>query len=196
MGKEIVFIEPPYGWNAEQLDPSFPLMYLAGTAEKCDWKAQIIDMQTLEDPLPKADVYAVSATSPQWIDAVKLSHRLMQEHPESLRIVGGNHISYDLCLGMSTEFNVCVAGEGEQILEEILQNPQKWITHKPIGIRADPIENLDAIPFPGKTLNRLETVQTWNILGQRIISASRWPDSIAWMQWRLRLLRFMGDTWT
>jgi anaerobic magnesium-protoporphyrin IX monomethyl ester cyclase len=152
MQKTIVFLEPPYGWNNEQLDPSFPLMYLAGIAEKCGWEAQIIDMQTIEDPLPKADVYAVTATSPQWIDAVKLSHRLKQEHPESLRMVGGNHTSYDLTLGMPTEYNVCVAGEGEQILEVILRDPKKWKHDEPIAIRTDPIENLDTVPFPARHL--------------------------------------------
>ncbi len=150
--QKIALIEPPYGWLGPQLEPSFPLMYLAAVAEKCGWKAQIIDMQTLEDPLPEADVYAVTATSPQWSDAAKLSHTLAKEHPESLRIVGGNHTSYDLAEGRATAFNVCVAGEGEQILEEILSDPQKWKQNKPIGIRTAPLENLDAIPFPARHL--------------------------------------------
>ena len=94
----------------------------------------------------------MTATSPQWNSAVKISERLAKEHPNSLRIIGGNHISYDLTLGNTTKFNVCVAGEGEQILEVILRNPQKWKAESPIGIRTDPIENLDAIPFPARHL--------------------------------------------
>lgn len=152
MARKICCVEPPYGWFTAKLDPPFPLMYLAAVAEKCGWEAQIVDMENLEDPLPEADVYAVTATSPQWVDAVKLSKRLAKEHPESLRIVGGNHISYDLTLGMPTDFNVCVAGEGEQILEEILQEPAKWKQNKPICIRTNPLENLNAIPFPARHL--------------------------------------------
>jgi len=149
---KICLIEPPYGWFAEHLDPPFPLMYLAAVAEKQGWQAEIVDMVNLDSSLPEADIYAVTATSPQWSDAVKISTRLAKEHPESLRIVGGNHVSYDLSEGMSTEFNVCVAGEGEQILEVILRNPKKWKQNRPIAIRTDPIENLDAIPFPARHL--------------------------------------------
>jgi len=152
MQKSIVFLEPPYGWFAEQLDPPFSLMYLAAVAEKQGWQATIVDMANSESLIPEADIYAVTATSPQWKSAVKLSERLAKEHPDKLRIVGGNHISYSLAEGAPTKFNVCVAGEGEQIIEVILRNPQKWKTENQIGIRTDPIENLDAIPFPARHL--------------------------------------------
>jgi radical SAM superfamily enzyme YgiQ (UPF0313 family) len=150
--QRIIFVEPPYGWFAEQLDPPFSLMYLAAVAEKQGWQAEIVDMANLDSPIPEADVYAVTATSPQWSSAVKISERLTKEYPKSLHIVGGNHISYDLTQGQLTKFDVCVAGEGEQILKVILQNPKKWKADKPIGIRTDPIENLDAIPFPARHL--------------------------------------------
>lgn len=150
--QKICFVEPPYGWFAEQLDPPFPLMYLAAVAEKQGWQAEIVDMANPDSPIPEADIYAVTATSPQWKSAVKLSERLAKEHPESLRIVGGNHISYDLNERTPTKFNVCVAGEGEQILDVILRNPQKWKNESQLGIRTDPIENLDAIPFPARHL--------------------------------------------
>jgi len=150
--QKICLIEPPYNWFAEQLDPPFSLMYLAAVAEKQGWQATIVDMANAESPIPEADIYAVTATSPQWNSAMKLSERLAKEHPDSLKIVGGNHVSAVPMDAKSSKFNVCVAGEGEQILEVILRNPQKWKTESQIGIRTNPIENLDAIPFPARHL--------------------------------------------
>lgn len=127
-------------------------MYLAAVAEKCGWKAQIIDMQNLKEPLPEADVYAVTSTSPQWPTTLKLSERLAKEHPESLSIVGGNHISAVPKEAKATKFNACIIGEGEQILQEILQEPQKWKQKQQEIVRAKPLENLDEVPFPARHL--------------------------------------------
>lgn len=149
---KICFIEPPYGWFAEKLDPPFPLMYLAAVAEKCGWEAQIIDMETLEDPLPEADVYGVTATSAQWPITPKLSDRLAEEHPESLRIVGGNHVSAEPSDSQATKFDVCVIGEGEIMLEQILNDPEKWKSDKPKIVYGIPVEDLDSVPFPSRHL--------------------------------------------
>jgi len=150
--KDICFIEPPYGWFAEQLDPPFSLMYLAAVAEKLGWQASIVDMQNLETPLPNADVYAVTATSPQWATTLKLAERLAKEHPYSLKIVGGNHASAAPLDAEASKFDLAVMGEGEKALEAILANPRKWKNKQTQFMHGESVQNLDSIPFPARHL--------------------------------------------
>lgn len=152
MTGHICLVEPPYGWFAEQLDPPFSLMYLAAVAEKLGWQASIIDMQNLETPLPDADIYAVTATSPQWATTLKLAERLAKEHPYSLKIVGGNHVSAAPLDAEASKFDLAVMGEGEKALEVILSNPRKWKNKQTQFMRGEPVQNLDSIPFPARHL--------------------------------------------
>jgi radical SAM superfamily enzyme YgiQ (UPF0313 family) len=148
---KIAFIEPPYGLFIEDLDAPFSLMYLAGVAEENGWQAQIVDMKTLDDKLPEADVYAVTSTSPQWPTTVKLSSRLYKEFPDKLKIIGGPHISaipedFDY-----SKFDMAVLGEGEKALAQILHNPHSHIGSH-IVVHGEPVENLDEVPFPARHL--------------------------------------------
>lgn len=150
-GKKLCLIEPPYGWFAEKLDPPFPLMYLAAVAEKAGWTAQIVEMENLQSPIPEADIHAVTSSSPQWPDTEKLSQRLNKEYPNSLKIVGGNHISSEPNDFQQTAFNLGVTGEGEIALENILANHEKFKKTRQV-IQGTPVNNLDDVPFPARHL--------------------------------------------
>lgn len=147
--KRICFIEPPYHTFIEDLDAPFSLMYLAAVAEKCGWNAQILDMETLHDPVPEADIYGVTSSSPQWPDTIRLSERLANEFPESLTIIGGNHISADPEGFKDTSFHSAVLGEGEVTLSKILDFYPDLYPHAYSG---EHIEDLDEIPFPARHL--------------------------------------------
>jgi len=149
MDKTICFIEPPYDVFMEELDPPFPLMYLAAIAEQEGWKPQILDMNSLTDKLPDASVYGVTATSPQWPVALKLSKRLFDEHPEQRRVIGGSHISACPMDYYGSKFNGAVIGEGEHALADLLAAPSlfsRGITH------GEAVQDLDQIPFPARHL--------------------------------------------
>ena len=147
---KICFIEPPYGQFIESLDAPFSLMYLAAIAEQCGWQAQIVDMHNLDDPLPDADIYGVTSSSPQWPVTIKLSERLAKEFPHSLRILGGNHISALPEAFNETKFSFAVLGEGEISLGNILKTPEDF---KPFSyVQGQVVHNLDNIPFPSRHL--------------------------------------------
>jgi len=148
----IVFLEPPYGQFIEKLDAPFSLMYLAAIAEQCEWQAQIVEMHNLDDPLPEADIYGVTSSSPQWPVTVKLSERLAEEFPESLRIVGGNHISAIPGDFNESKFSFAVLGEGEIALADLLKNPEEFKSLQCSYIQGKAVENLDKIPFPSRHL--------------------------------------------
>ena len=147
---KIVFIAPPYNLFMESLDAPFSLMYLAAVAEKEGWEAEIVDMESLDYPLPDADVYGVGSSSPQWPQTIKLSERLADEFPDSLKIVGGNHISSEPDDLDSTMFDSAILGEAEIGLADTLNNFEFAK-----GMRIIPskrINNLDSIPFPARHL--------------------------------------------
>lgn len=148
----VCFIEPPYGQFAERLDAPFALMYLASTAELCGYSAEIVEMHDLNDKLPQADVYAVTSSSPQFPATIKLERRLGDEFPDSLRIIGGNHISSMHDDLYKTSFNIGVFGEGEVVLSGILKWRGDYQNATCVGIQGVPMENLDIIPFPARHL--------------------------------------------
>ena len=150
--KTIAFLEPPYGQFIERLDAPFSLMYLAAIAERCGWQPQIVEMYDLGDSLPDADVYAVTSSSPQWPVTVKLSERLAEEFPDTLRIVGGNHISAEPEDFNKTKFSFVVLGEGEIALTNILKNPEQYKSFPCAYIQGQAVEDLDTIPFPSRHL--------------------------------------------
>jgi anaerobic magnesium-protoporphyrin IX monomethyl ester cyclase len=148
--KKICFIEPPIAFLRDQLDPPFPLMYLAAVAEDQGWQAKIVHMETLEDPLPEAQIYAVTSTSPQWPTTLKLSERLAHEFPDKWIICGGAHISACPDDFYDSKFDAVVKGEGEIVLERILKNPDMLRDCK--IIMGEPVLNLDTIHFPARHL--------------------------------------------
>jgi anaerobic magnesium-protoporphyrin IX monomethyl ester cyclase len=147
---KICFIEPPYGQFIESLDAPFSLMYLAAVAEQSGWEAQILDMHDLKDPLPEADIYAATSSSPQWPVAVKLSELLKTEHPESMTVIGGNHVSAEPEDAKQSKFDIIVVGEGEYPLKRILTNPESF--RGASLIVGERITDLDGIPFPARHL--------------------------------------------
>lgn len=154
---KICFIEPPYHTFIENLDAPFSLMYLAAIAEDCRWEAEILDMDSLDDEIPLADVYGVTSTSPQWPVTVKLSERLAAEFSKSLKIVGGNHISAEPDDLLGTKFDLAVLGEGELPLANTLENYdyfKRFISSPRVSLRVGGkiVKDLDSIPFPARHL--------------------------------------------
>ena len=151
---KVCFINPPYGVFAEELDAPFNLMYLAAVAEKCGWEASIVDMRTMDEPLPEANVYGVTSTSPQWPDTLILSDRLASEFKNSLKIVGGPHVSACPNDVEQSSFEIAITGEGEQALTNLFSSFPPKIPYATLYsvIYGKPIDNLDSVPFPARHL--------------------------------------------
>jgi radical SAM superfamily enzyme YgiQ (UPF0313 family) len=196
MGRKICFVEPPIFYLRDQLDPPFPLMYLASVAEQQGWKAEIVHMETLQDKLPEAEIYAVTSTSPQWPTALKLGQRLADEFPDKWKICGGAHISASPNDFYDSKFDLAVKGEGEIVLERILKNPnvlrpdlmiiegvqdihtgesipyihpQMIRCHRKI-IQGEPVKNLDTILFPARHLIDYSKYKRGIFLGKELLS--------------------------
>ncbi len=168
ISQKICFVEPPIGFLRDQLDPPFPLMYLAAVAENQGWNAEIIHMETLQDKLPEADIYAVTSASPQWPTTLKLSERLADEFPDKWKICGGSHISASPDDVYNSKFDSIVAGEGEIVLERILKNPD--ILHDNKIIKGEPVKDLDTILFPARHLINWSKYKRGIMQGNKMLS--------------------------
>jgi len=166
--KQICFIEPPIGFLKDQLDPPFPLMYLAAVAENVNWQAKIVHMETLKDKLPDADIYAVTSSSPQWSTTLKLSERLHKQFPDKWKICGGSHISACPNDIYNTKFDAAVVGEGEIALEKILKNPNILKINR--ILKGEPIKNIDEILFPARHLIDWTRYKRGIMAGQELLT--------------------------
>lgn len=168
--KKICFIEPPIDYLKDMLDPPFPLMYLAAVAEHQGWKPEIIHMQTLQDKLPDANIYAVTSSSPQWPTTLKLSQRLAEEFPNKWKIIGGSHISACSDDYYDSKFNAAIIGEGEIALARILNDPDSLKGQQ--KITGESVMNLDTILFPARHLINWSNYKRAIMQGNQVISTA------------------------
>ncbi len=117
----------------------FPLgiLYLAAVVRNAGFSVEIIDMREGIKPLPEADFYGFSCTTPEVTVAEKLARRV-----QGITIIGGAHASI-LPLDCVGNFDYVVRGEGEEVILNILE---KKVSP---GIISPPrIRDLDKIPYP------------------------------------------------
>jgi anaerobic magnesium-protoporphyrin IX monomethyl ester cyclase len=169
--KTVCLINPPYNAFMETLDAPFNLMYLGAIAENCGWQAKIVDMKEDDDYIPEATIYGVTSTSPQWYNTVNLSKRLAREHPDSMKIVGGPHISAEPQNLGDTMFNLAVLGEGEIALQGLLDN---FTCFDPLNsmrvIWGAPVKDLDSVPFPARHLVDWSKYKRGIFVGKRMVA--------------------------
>jgi radical SAM superfamily enzyme YgiQ (UPF0313 family) len=119
---------------------------------------------------PETDIVLVSCMfSQDWLYAVTVIRKLKERCPHSFIVVGGEHVTAapEYCLDTAPEIDLCVLGEGEATLAEILDNFVKD-------------QSLENIP---RTLMRNNsslcgTEDATNRRGYRIknLSSIEWPD--------------------
>ncbi len=117
----------------------FPLslLYLAAVAKKASHSVELVDMRAGLVPLPEAQYYGFSCTTPEITEAKRLALQV-----KGKTIVGGAHPSLlpSDCAGY---FDYIVKGEGESILPLILRGQ-----YQPSLIDEPRIKDLDSIPYP------------------------------------------------
>ncbi len=93
-----------------------------------------------------ADIYGISTYSATYNLAVSVLSMLREKHPNALFVAGGPHASA-LPDQVSNHFDVAMGGEGEYEWLKLIENYSRGILPSKI-IMANPIENLDDLPFP------------------------------------------------
>lgn len=127
--------------------PPLPLLYLDSYLNDHGYTdIHIIDLN-ITNIIPEADIYAISATTPQFPDAIQLLSELKKLNSNPTTIIGGAHATSkpEDC----KEFDKVIVGSGEIALIKCLKDIESKNNNKHIYTGED-IKNLDEIPIPSR----------------------------------------------
>lgn len=172
MDERVLLIRPNHTQDKKDTYVTFPLglAYIGAVLLKNGCKVQVIDL-TLEDVNYdnlaervkgfNPDIIGISALSFEYAQVRKLSSYLKKIIPCKIILGGTIVFNYDLIL-RKIDVDICVIGEGELTIVDLLENLSslaevKSIAYRDNGqiIRTAPrelIRDLDAIPFPAYEL--------------------------------------------
>lgn len=141
-------INPP---QTELYDPSaYPqlgLLYLGAVLEKNGIKCKYIDLSDKEDyDVPEADAHLITVVTATYKSALEVTASI-----DGYKVVGGFHPS--IYPKDFKDVDAIVMGEGESIITDIVKNKREGT------FKAEPIQELDSIPFPARHLIPVEKLR-------------------------------------
>jgi len=152
---KIVLIIPPSPFLGEQKRNSpLGVMYIASFLKKYGYDIEMVDLRDLDEDrwtkiIPCADIYGITATTPEYPLVVKIAHNLKLRNQKSLIVLGGNHATTN-SKNLDSVFDRIVLGEGELSMLNLLKDFEKGVSKK---YYVSPlIEDLDSLPFPARHL--------------------------------------------
>lgn len=177
------------------------LPYLAAVLEKSGFKVKIFDLypsspdtndpdildQRLADVIAQNSPSIVGMTihTPAYTERVRLAKYIRERLPKALLVAGGHHPSAEPAhLLQNSDFDVCVIGEGENTLLEIVQTEKQetgdWLQDiqgivykqgsKIIHTQPrQPVTDLDSLPFPAHHLLGLENYAPHPLLNTKSV---------------------------
>jgi len=165
---EIQLTNPPLS------HPPLGLLYLGAVLEQDGHKVELIDCyaekisrEKLENYLKSSDVVGMSVLGDDYIASANIAKMIKEINPDIPLIIGGPHCTFykERALHDITNADVCVTGEGEHVILDLvkyLQGNKKLedihgIYYRDNGIikSGKPLkvtEDLDKIPFPARHL--------------------------------------------
>jgi len=145
-----ILINPPRSYLIEpESQAPFGLLYIGAVLEQEDWEVQYVDL-ALEDEIPDADLYGITANTPDYEDAVEIAKRL-KARGEGLVVIGGPHVTG---VGGQVDdiFDSWVSGEGELAIKAVIED----FPNLAKGYIGRPVTDLDSIPFPARHLLQVQ----------------------------------------
>lgn len=149
MQQKLVLIIPPTPWLISDTDvPMLGILYVASYVKSRGYAVEVCDLSGISEDawqIPIGTIYGVTGTSPQLIYMQRIVELIKARQPEALVVVGGVHATTSPFNSLLyTRADICVVGEGEFAMVEILEGRRDEF------IRAPRIEDLDVLPFPDR----------------------------------------------
>jgi len=124
---KVVLIIPPSPWLISDTDlPFLGILYVASYLEKRNIDVQLCDLSGLEErqwKIPVGDCYGITGTSPNFPQIQAITKKL-KERENAFVVVGGPHATtVPEHVLSNTDADVCVVGEGEIAMFELLHLP-------------------------------------------------------------------------
>lgn len=156
-----VLIIPSSPFLGEQKrNPPLGIMYIASFLEKHGYNVELVDLRDLDEDkwtnrIPYADIYGITATTPEYPLAVKIAYKLKARDQKSLIVLGGIHATTE-SKNLDPVFDRIIIGEGELSMLNLLKDFEKGISKK--YYVSSLIEDLDSLPFPARHLLPFDSV--------------------------------------
>lgn len=147
---KVVLINPPSPFLInDKVHPPLGLLYVAAQIRSQELaEVEVKDLAGMGDKVPKADVYAFTATTPQYPAALGI-RKLLKKVRKGRFIIGGPHASSAPQECLKDGWDTVVTGEGESAMNYYLNNPKKYQGKELYGA---PATDIDQIPFPARDL--------------------------------------------
>ncbi|MFH1392004.1 MAG: radical SAM protein [Candidatus Diapherotrites archaeon] len=163
---KIEFLIPPKPYLGDEMrNPELGIMYLAAVTLKEGYNVVITDLrckapEEFSKHIGKSDVYALTATTPDYLAAKKIAEIAKSKNKNSWAIIGGIHAT-SVPNKIDPIFDKIGIGEGENTILEILNDFRKGNNEKRF-YQSDLIKDLDSIPFPARDMLPFENVFSAN----------------------------------
>ena len=123
---KLVIVVPPSPWLISDRDqPMMGPLYISSYIKKYGHEVQVCDLAGVPEEhwhIPIGDVYGVTGVTPNFPWMKKIIDKLKQREPHKKVIVGGVHATVlPSHILDQTSADVCVIGEGERTMLEIMQ---------------------------------------------------------------------------
>lgn len=170
----VCLIIPPSGFLLdERVFPSLGVLKVAAALERKGIPVEVLDLSGRTWPvekLPAADVYGITATTPQMPSAGRIALDLITMAPEAKRILGGPHVTllnasakYGVeraqraLRELGAMFHALVAGDGERAIFAALEGQGLIDADDPKSPLFLQAPELDAQPLPARHLIDLDS---------------------------------------
>jgi len=157
--KPIILINPPSPFliNQKSFIP-LGILYLAAVLERNGIAVKVVDLAEEEDnlqhalePYLDADIFGISATTPQYAYARGIKEIIRKNNPAAKVIIGGAHAVSLPQNCLNDGFDIVVKGEGEKAILKIIDDFHKGKIDPGI-VQFPYIKDLDSLPFPARHL--------------------------------------------
>lgn len=146
----LIVLPQPYVAHPMKHQP-LGILYLAAAIEQANCEVEVVDLRMTENylaKLPEANVYGISARTPDYKTAVVLAKRIKEEFGKPV-ILGGVH-GTAVPDEIDSVFNSIILGEGELAILDYLNDLRSGETKR--LYQRERIDDLDTIPFPARHL--------------------------------------------
>ena len=130
------------------------LLYLAAVLERADIRADVFNFSDGTDEsaikrLPKCDVYGITVTSLELLQANRFAKKIKEKYPYSKIWLGGPGTISNEFVDWNVIDKICV-GDGERSILDMVYDTKRPNQIQTQTYESKPVHDLDDIPFPAR----------------------------------------------
>ena len=146
MNSKITLINPDSPFlHKPRTMPPLGLLYISSFLKDKGVEVNFVDLAGVGvKPIPYTEFYGITATTPQFPDAVKILRLIKEVNSDSQVCLGGPHSTLTPWESLKQGFDAVIEGEGELAVFDFLEGSRRVIKHE--------FYDIDSIPFPDRGL--------------------------------------------